>query len=51
MLSGLKLAVTYVLVAVAGKTAWLRFVVSIKVRKFGEDNGKVGEGEEVRCAA
>lgn len=42
---------TYMLVAVAGRTAWLGFVASIKIRKLGADNGKVGEGEEVRCAA
>lgn len=45
MLSGLRLAVTYMLVAVAGRTAWLGFVASIKVGKLGADNGKVGERE------
>lgn len=39
------------LVAVAGRNAWLGFVASARVRKLVEDNRKVGEGEEVRCAA
>lgn len=51
MLSGLRLAMTYMLVAAASRTAWLGFVASIMVRKFGEDIGKVGEGEEVGYAA
>lgn len=51
MLSGQRLAMTFsVLVAVAGRNAWLGFVASTQVRKLVEDNRKV-EGEEVRCAA
>lgn len=38
------------LVAKAGRDAWQRFVASIHVKKLGEDNGKVGKGEEVECA-
>lgn len=52
MLSGQRLAMTFnMLVAVAGRDAWLGFVASARVRKLIEDNRKVGEGEEVRCAA
>lgn len=52
MLSGQRLAMTFsVLVAVAGRNAWLGFVASTQVRKLVEDNRKVEEGEEVRCAA
>lgn len=40
----------YVLVAEAGRTAWLGFVSSIQVKKRREDNGKVGEGEEIGYA-
>lgn len=51
MLSGQKLAMTLcVLVTEAGRNAWLGFVASIQVKKLGEDNGNVGEGEEVGCA-
>lgn len=28
----------------------LGFVVSVQVKELGEDNGKVGEREEVGCA-
>jgi len=50
MLSGWSLAVTLcVLVAEAGRNAWLGFVASTQVRKLGEDNGEVAEGEEVGC--
>ena len=40
----------YVLVAEAGRNAWLGFAASIQVKKLGEDNEKVGKGEEVGCA-
>lgn len=49
MLSG-GLLCLYVLVAEAGRDAWQRFVASIHAKKLGEDNGKVGKGEEVECA-
>lgn len=46
-----KLAVTlYMLVARTGRDAWQRFVASIHVKKLGEDNGKVGEQEEIECS-
>lgn len=38
------------LVAGAGRNAWLGFVASIQVKKLGEDNEKVGKREEVGCA-
>lgn len=40
----------YMLVAKAGRDAWQRFAASIHVKKLGEDNGKVGKGEEIECA-